>query len=80
MNNPNKSLVISLTFVVCLLLQIKLWRNGMARAKPGTVQIRLTLLDAEGLSSRVKTESIQYEFMTVVISYVKMEGGKNIMS
>ena len=52
----------------------------MARAKPGTVQIRLTLLDAVGLSSRVKTESIQYEFMTVVISYVKMEGGKNIMT
>ena len=40
----------------------------MARAKQGPVQIRLTLLDAEGLSSRVKTESIQYEFMTVVIS------------
>ena len=49
----------------------------MTRAKLGQVQIRLTLLDAEGLSSRVKTESIQYEFMTVVISSVKMEGGKN---
>ena len=40
----------------------------MARDKPGTVQIRHILLDAEVLSSRVKTESIQYEFMTVVIS------------
>ena len=44
----------------------------MARAKSGLVQIRLTLLDAEGLSSRVKTESIQYEFMTVVISSLRM--------
>ena len=44
----------------------------MARAKPGTVQIRLTLLDAVGLSSRVKTESIQYEFMTVIISSLRM--------
>ena len=44
----------------------------MARAKPEQVQIRLTLLDAEGLSSRVKTESIQYEFMTVVISSMRM--------
>ena len=44
----------------------------MARAKPGLVQIRLTLLDAEGLSSRVKTESIQYEIMTVVISSLIM--------
>ena len=43
----------------------------MARAKPGPVQIRLTLLDAEGLSSRVKTESIQYEFMMVVISSLR---------
>jgi hypothetical protein len=39
----------------------------MTRAKPGPVQIRLTLLDAEGLSSRVKTESIQYELMMQVI-------------
>ena len=39
----------------------------MARAKPGLVQIRLTLQDAEGLISIMKTESIQYEFMTVVI-------------
>ena len=41
----------------------------MARAKLGPVQIRHTLLDAEGLSARaaVNTESIQYEFMTVVI-------------
>ena len=44
----------------------------MARAKPGLVQIRHTLLDAEGLSSRVKTESIQYEFMMVVISSLRM--------
>ena len=43
----------------------------MTQAKLGQVQIRLTLLDAEGLSSRVKTESIQYEFMTVVISSLK---------
>ena len=44
----------------------------MARAKPGPVQIRLTLLDAEVLSSRVNTESIQYEIMTVVISSMRM--------
>jgi hypothetical protein len=44
----------------------------MSRAKLGPVQIRITLLDAEGLSSRVKTESIQYEFMTVVISSLRM--------
>ena len=44
----------------------------MARAKWGLVQIRLTLLDAVVLSSRVKTESIQYEFMTVVISSLRM--------
>ena len=43
----------------------------MARAKPGLVQIRLTLLDAEVLSARVKTESIQYEIMTVVISSMR---------
>ena len=43
----------------------------MARAKPGLVQIRLTLLDAEGLSSRVRTESIQYEIMTVVITSMR---------
>ena len=43
----------------------------MARAKPGPVQIRLTLLDAEGLSSRVKTESIQYELMMVIISSLR---------
>ena len=43
----------------------------MARAKLGLVQIRLTLQDAEGLSSRVKTESIQYEIMTVVISSLR---------
>ena len=44
----------------------------MARAKPGQVQIILTLLDAEGLSSRVKTESIQYEIMMVIISSMRM--------
>jgi hypothetical protein len=43
----------------------------MARAKWGPVQTRLTLLDAEGLSARVKTESIQYGFMTVVISSLR---------
>ena len=44
----------------------------MTQAKPGQVQIRLTLQDVEGLSSRVKTESIQYEFMTVVMSSLIM--------
>jgi hypothetical protein len=43
----------------------------MTRGKPGPVQIRLTLLDTEGLSSRVKTESILYELMTVVISSLR---------
>ena len=43
----------------------------MARAKAEPVQIRHTLLDAEGLSSIMKTESIQYEFMTVVISSMR---------
>ena len=54
----------------------------MARAKLGQVQIRHTLLGAEGLSSRVnlKKESIQYEFMTRAISSVKMEVGKNKMT
>ena len=50
----------------------------MARAILGPVQIRLTLLDAEGLSSRVRTESIQYEIMMVVLSSVKMEVDKNL--
>jgi hypothetical protein len=49
----------------------------MAIAKPGPVQIRDTLLDVEGLSSRVNKESIQYKFMTRVISPVKVEVGKN---
>jgi hypothetical protein len=44
----------------------------MTRAIPGPVQTRLTPLDAEGLSSRVSTESIQYGFMTVVISSLRM--------
>ena len=52
----------------------------MARAILGPVQIRHTLLHAEGLSSRVKTESIQYEIMMAVISSVKTEGGKNKMA
>ena len=54
----------------------------MARANLVPMQIRHTLLDAECLSSRVavNTESIQYEFMTVVISSVKMECGKNKMA
>ena len=43
----------------------------MTQAKPGRVQIRLTLQDAEVLSSRVKIESIQYEIMTVVISSMR---------
>ena len=43
----------------------------MAGAKSGLVQIRLTLLYAVVLSSRVKTESIQYEFMTVVTSSMR---------
>ena len=50
----------------------------MARAKSGLVQIRHTLLDAELLSSRVNKESIQYEFMTRVISSVKMEVDKDL--
>ena len=52
----------------------------MARAKAVPVQIRHTLLDAEGFSARVNTESIQYEFMMQEISFVKMEGGKNKMA
>ena len=52
----------------------------MTQAKLGQVQIRLTLLDAEVLSSRVNTESIQYEFMTVVMSFVKMVVGKKKMA
>ena len=52
----------------------------MARAILEPVQIRHTLLHAEGLSSRVKTESIQYEIMMAVISSVKTEGGKNKMA
>ena len=44
----------------------------MTQAKLGPVQIRLTLCDAEVLSSRVTTESIKYEFMTVVISSLRM--------
>ena len=54
----------------------------MARANAVPVQIRHTLLDAECLSLRVdvNTKSIKYEFMTVVISSVKREGGKNKMA
>ena len=45
----------------------------MARAKPGQVQNRHTLLGAEDLCSRVnlKKESIQCKVMTTVISSVK---------
>ena len=49
----------------------------MASAKLGPVQIRLTMLDAEGLSSRVNTESIQNKLMTRILSSVKMEVDKN---
>ena len=43
----------------------------MARAILEQVQIRLTLQDAEVLSSIMKTESIQYEIMIVVISSLR---------
>ena len=45
----------------------------MARAKLGQMQIRHTLLGAEGLISRVavKKESIQYNLRTRVILSVK---------
>ena len=45
----------------------------MARAKQGPVQMRHTLLGAEGVSSRVAVnkESIKYECMTRVLSSVK---------
>ena len=51
----------------------------MARAKQGPVQIRPTLLGAEGLSSRVAVnkESIQYEIMMRITSSMKMVVGKN---
>ena len=51
----------------------------MTQAKPGQVQIRLTLQDAEGLSSRgdVNKESIQYKVMARVTSPMKVEVGKN---
>ena len=52
----------------------------MARAKAVPVQIRHTLLDAECLSARVNTETIQYEFMMQVLSSMKMEGGKDKMT
>jgi hypothetical protein len=54
----------------------------MARAKPGTVQIRSTMLDAEGLSPRVAVirESIQNKFMMQVISSMKMEVEKRIQT
>ena len=52
----------------------------MSRAKPGQVQIRYTLLDAEGLSSRVAVnkESIKYVFMTSVVSFVIKLDSKNL--
>ena len=45
----------------------------MTRAKPRPVQIRHTLLDVEGLSSRVNPskETIRYELMTRVLSSLK---------
>ena len=45
----------------------------MVRDIPGPVQIRPTLLGAKGLSSRlaVNKDSMQYKFMTRVISSVK---------
>ena len=51
----------------------------MARAKLGPMQIRHTQLDAEGLSSRVNPnkESIQYGFLTRLISSMKRKVGKN---
>ena len=69
--HPKQIPVNLLTLVVCLLLQIKTVENIMARAKAVPVQIRHTLLDAEGLSARVNTESIQYEFMTQIISSLR---------
>ena len=72
-------IVISLTFVVCLLLQMKIVENHHGKSKPVPVQIRSTMLDAEGMSPRVAVirESIQNKFMMVVISSVKLEVGKN---
>ena len=54
----------------------------MARAKPGQVQIRHTLLDAEGLSPSVAVikESIQYEFMARVILSMAVGKNKNKMA
>ena len=62
---PEQILVVALTFVACLLLQMKTVEKHLARAKPGPVQIWHTLLDAEGLSSRVtlKKDSIQCTVM-----------------
>ena len=52
----------------------------MARAKLGPIQIRSTMLDAEGMSPRVAVirESIQNKLMMVVISSLRMEVGKNL--
>ena len=52
----------------------------MSRAKLGPVQIRLTLLDAVVLSSRVKTESIQYEIMIVIIFAQKQHFSAQVQS
>ena len=49
----------------------------MARAKLRHVQIRNTLLDAECLSSRVNTESIQYEVMINYIIAVTLHTRRN---
>ena len=73
MNNTQKFLSSHSYFSSAYFYRWKLWRNIMAKAWPGQVQIRHTLLDAEGLSSRVAVnkESIQYIFMTRVISSMK---------
>ena len=68
MNNSNKFLSSHWHLLSNCIYRWTLWRNMMARAILGTVQIRPTMLDAEGLCSRVNKESIQYEFMMQVIS------------
>ena len=66
-------LSVSLTYVVCLLLQMKTVENHHGKRKAVPVQIRHTLLDAECLSSRVtvNTESMQYKFMMQVLSLLR---------
>ena len=52
----------------------------MSIAKLGQMQIKYTLLDAEGLISTVAVnkESVQYEFMTSVVSFVIKLDSKNL--